>query len=155
MGAACSRIRKKASNVDERELYENKGPRPPWPSPSNGPEPSTVDLSLRPSEVLEKGRHEAVIVPPSVLAQKITAFSSEATDVQPGLVHDDVGSGESEAAASTEENKDEKRRLSRILSGRASTVRSMTSIVAKKGASRVRALTAPLCSILLLGPADW
>jgi len=155
MGSACSRIRRKASHVDERELYDNKGPHPPWPSPSNRPEPRTIDLSRRPSEALEKGRHEAVVVPPSARAHKITPCSSESKDVQPAVVIVDVGSGESEAAASTEENKDEKRRLSRILSGRASSVRSMTSTVAKKGASRVRAFTASLCSILLLDPVNW
>lgn len=159
MGAACSRIRDRRK---KRELYTN-GPHPPWPAPSNGLKP-TVDPSLqRPSEALEKGKHEAP--PLSALAHKIPAagipLSSEAKD--PGL--DGVGSGEEASSEDKDErnkderNKDEKRRLSRILSGRASTVRNITSVVAKKSASRVRASLCLdcffLCSILLSDPVNW
>lgn len=141
MGAACSRIRdrRKKKSVDERG-FGNKDPHPPWPSPINGPQ-STLDPILMPPkqfEAMEKGRHE----PPPTMAHRVPAtgiaFSSEVNDH--GL--EDVGSQGEDASADDkdERNKDEKRRLSRILSGRASTVRNMTTIVAKKGASRVRIL---------------
>lgn len=140
MGAACSRIRdyRKKASVDERD---KDPPCPPWPSPSTGPESTLDPILLAPKqfEAMEKGRHE----PPPALAQKARRGTSVPF---PSALNEhgaeDVSSGEDGASADDkdERNRDEKRRLSRILSGRASTVRTMTTIVAKKGASRVRLL---------------
>ncbi|KAG0588162.1 hypothetical protein KC19_2G221200 [Ceratodon purpureus] len=138
MGAVCSRRRdhRKKVSVNEAGLGIID-PHPPWPSPNNGPE-STLDPVLMPPrqfEAMEKGRHE----PAPAMAHKVPAtgilFSSEVNNHR--LEY--VGSqGEDPSADDKDErNKDDKRRLSRILSGRASTVRNMTTIVAKKGASRV------------------
>ena len=142
MGGACSRIRgcgRKASR-DDREVTRTNAPHPPWPAPNDGRESTTLDPVRMPPkqlEAMEKGRHEL----PPTMAYTVSAagvpFSSQVNDS--GLA--DVGSGEHASTDEKDERtKDEKRRLSRILSGRASTVRNMTTIVAKKGASRVRIL---------------
>lgn len=157
MGAACSRkCCRKKQPIDEEEVCKNV-PHHRWPS-LNNEKMTTLNPTVMVQNQLkasEKGKHD----PPPAMADIISATGVQFTFGVNDHDLETVDSGEVAPVIDKDErNTDEKRRLSRILSGRASTVRNMTSIVAKKGASRVRASLCLCCfpsSIPLLRQINW
>lgn len=137
MGAACSRKgnQETFASDGENEQY-NTQPRQPWPSPNNlnGPSRSALVMPQKNVEAMEKVMQEparARISPRGGIKffHHPDDYSFEAASSYDGAMSDDR----------EERNKEEKKRLSRMLSEKANSVRSMTT----KGASRVSAK--PMC----------
>ncbi|KAG0570775.1 hypothetical protein KC19_6G187000 [Ceratodon purpureus] len=116
MGAGCSRRRnwKKPSSINDTAPHHQ-----PWPPSLNNVQsssmvPDPVVTPPKQSEAMAKGMQE-----------------THKTSLE------DVFESSPKEAFGDDSITDEKRRLSRILSSRVSTMRNKTSTVAKKGASRV------------------
>jgi hypothetical protein len=142
MGATCSRKAHQEVQSEEEPEYPNKEFRQQWPSPNNtnGPPPVDSSVTHKKLEGMEKAKQE----PQAVTVAAVTVD----TPVRGSRVSHQVDSNSGDAVSSGEDaddNREERKRLSRMLSEKASSVRFKTSFVAKKGASRVRSSLCLLC----------
>lgn len=142
MGATCSRKAYQEARSEEEPEYPNNERRQQWPSPNNTNRPPPVDFSVthKKLEALEKAKQEPHAVMVLAVAADTPVRGSRVSHQVDFITGDAVSSGED-----ADDNKEERKRLSRMLSDKASSVRFKTSFVAKKGASRVCSSVCFLC----------